>query len=536
VNAYASIKKVYLSELWDMERGMATPPKPISKTFQLIQTVFEIEPTEVEVACDLGKDELRDATEMIEKANAEIEKLKLEKVERLKAEGGWADAEQTYRQVIELKHAGRGRGNVDDAVVLELGYQMAEMQMKQKKYSDAEATARDVWERRGHLPGEDDSEATRSSRLQLCQGLRGQGVEKKFKEATTMYRGIWCHSTDKHWMIKNGHELGLVLAEQGRFKEASVQHEKVWLERKDVLEPGAIDTVLSLHEWLRILEIQEKPETTSTEKEDPKVIILQKEKVLRLIWEARGGPAERSFDIPARGHELGSMLFRQERFYEAAPILNDVWGARKALPEVSAETLSTGDLLAKAQNSCGELEEAARVYRWICNAREQIPSEDSRLLDSRQRLGHILFQRRRFDESAAECRKVWEPARHNAETSPLTVPETVLKAGLDLALSLEQLENFEEAYQTIELVCKCKRRRLQPQPIPSTFSEALDRIQQRRQAIMPPPLRRQSRPSTPRASSTPRQERPRTSQRRPGRQERCDSRERKPRKKNFLGL
>jgi hypothetical protein len=499
VDAHVSrVKTGYLDELQEMERRMASPLKPTSKTSQdkLVQTEVEFKTTKVEckdqeTSCELGKDEIRDA-------NAEIEKLKLEKVGRLKEEQKWANAEQTYQEVIKLKRDGQGPGAADDAAILDLRYELAEMQMNQKKYSDAETTARDVWEKRRHPPGEEDSNATRSSRRQLCRALRGQAVEKKSKEATTMYRGIWCYSTDKDWKMENGHQLGLVLAEQGRLKEAYVQHEEVWQERENVLGASKVDTVLSLQECLLILERQQKPDTTSTQKEHPDIIIRQKEKILRRIWEARGGPAEGSFDILMSGHNLGSLLFDQRRFDDAAHILNDVWLARKsALSENPDDALLTGDLLAQAHDSRRKLEEAERVYRWICDTREKIlSSEDSRLLGSRQSLGHVLFERRLFNDSAAECRKVWEVANRNVEFNPGSVHDTVLNAGLDLALSLEQLENFEEAYRIIELVCKCKRHQLHPEPLLDThsFSMALRSIQQKRQGIGPRPS---SRPHTP---------------------------------------
>jgi hypothetical protein len=156
-------KNGYLEELQEMERRMASPPKPTSKTSEdkLVQTEVEFKTTKFEckdqeTSCELGKDELRDA-------NAEIEKLKLEKVERLKEKQNWADAEQIYQEVIKLKRDGQGPGAADDTAILDLRYELAEMQMNGKKYSDAEATARDVWEERRHLPGEDDSSATRSS-------------------------------------------------------------------------------------------------------------------------------------------------------------------------------------------------------------------------------------------------------------------------------------------------------------------------------------------------------------------------------------
>src|SRR2546423_1556448 len=215
------VKNSYLEELQEMERRMASPPKPTSKTSEdkLVQTEVEFKTTEVEckdqatscelaeveyidqatscelakveyndeaTSCELGKDELRDA-------NAEIETLKLEKTERLKEEQNWADAEQIYQEVIKLKRDGQVPRAADDAAILDLRYQLAEMQMKQKKYSDAEATASDVWEKRRHPPGEEDSSATRSSRWQLCRALRGQGIEWKSKKAITMYREIWCY-------------------------------------------------------------------------------------------------------------------------------------------------------------------------------------------------------------------------------------------------------------------------------------------------------------------------------------------------------
>ena len=501
------VKNSYLEELQEMERRMASPPKPTSKTSEdkLVQTEVEFKTTEVEckdqatscelakveyndeaTSCELGKDELRDA-------NAEIETLKLEKTERLKEEQNWADAEQIYQEVIKLKRDGQVPRAADDAAILDLRYQLAEMQMKQKKYSDAEATASDVWEKRRHPPGEEDSSATRSSRWQLCRALRGQGIEWKSKKAITMYREIWCYSTDKHWKMKNGHELGLALAEQGRLREAYVQHEEVWQERKIVLGVGEVDTVSSLQESLSILERQEKLDAVNTQKEDPDIIILQKEKILRHIWEARGGPAEGFFDIPAKGHTLGSLLFDQRRFHDAAHILNDVWLARKSGKSGLSEALSTGGLLAQAHESRRKLEEAEMVYRWICDTQENmLPPEDSRLLSARQSLGHVLFERHLFNDSVAECRKVWAVERR---FSPGSVPDTVLNAGLDLALSLEQLGNFEEAYGIIALVCERKTRQLDPEPLQDThsFRMALRSIQQNRPEIGPRPS---SRPST----------------------------------------
>ncbi len=510
----------YSDELVKLEQETASRPEPTTERsfsnvcVQTTEVEFKtpIEYEHKETNCDLGKDELSNINAELNNANAElsnanaelsnasaeIEKLKLDKAERLKQDQNWGDAERAFQEVISLRKSSQGAAAHDDATIQWVGYEVAEMQMNQGKYAEAEDIARGVWEKRKSRPGEEDSDATRCSMLQLCRALRGQKVETKLREAEILYSVIWSGAIDKRWKIKNGHELALVLAEQKRFRAAYTKHQDVWAERVAEFGARAVETVSSLSECLDILAIQENLDPGSTEREDPRIIIIRKQKLLQQIWDAHEGPAAGSFPVFARGHELGSMLFHQGHFDEAVPILNDVWEARKALPEAPAVTLSTGDLLAKALHSCGRLEQAAIVYRWICDTREQDPFEDSQLAKCRQVLGSVLFKLGRFEESATECRKVWEPACDIARTTPWNVPEPALDAGLDLALSLEQLENsWEEASQTIELVCKCKSRQLQPLLLPSAFDDALHRIQQMRQAAMVPELRPPSQPTTP---------------------------------------
>lgn len=339
-----------------------------------------------------------DLLPQLEEANTERAVLKREKIGRLEEAGNLAEAEENLKELINLKINGPPSLLVQDPEVLELKYELAEVQINQLRFVAAEREAGAVWQFRMSRPGGEDLEDTRASRLQLCNALRGLGPEC-VKRAENMYREVWNRYPDllgnRDWKIKNGHELGMVLASQGRFEEAALQHRLVWEARREWRGEDDDETVSSLKERLWMLERCAN-------------VIPQKQEVLVEIHRLRGRPSGRliTSDILDCIKKLGLLHYEARKFDLAVPKLREVWEARATFEnnrEIYNNVLGAGYHLALAlSNRQSKCAEALTIIRDVCNCKR---AQQGGQLDDAHPYNTARRNITRLSQNRNSCRK-----------------------------------------------------------------------------------------------------------------------------------
>jgi tetratricopeptide (TPR) repeat protein len=319
---------------------------------------------------------LQKFTEALKSAHRAIDKPKLKRVEELE-ENDPQGAEMICRELIGLEEdrAGMGPGVTDDTTILHRKYKLAELLLSQKKYPEAEVTARDVYEKRKRHSGE-ASKTTRLSLLLICRALRGpkpiESYTEKYREAETTHWNIWHLPKDesnKCWRVQNGYELAMVVAEQNHCKEAVIVYNEVREAEKAIAD-------------------------------------------LR--------PDERSAMLDSR-HKLGEILCREKHFEDAVSVLKPVWDEKESMAtaEVLATSLgwlalgketvsmATAEALAISLGSLALWKEGGNIRRWICNEvrRKKLPEDHPKVIECRLNYGKVLLKTEEFTEAAYQLGK-----------------------------------------------------------------------------------------------------------------------------------
>ena len=155
----------------------------------------------------------------------------------------------------------------DELAVLDLEYHLGQIQMGLGQYQNAEVTARSVYDKREKLHVVGTSEVDlQASQRQVCEALGGQNTKPKLKEAEIMYRKVWDKDVVssmsqkgllpynlRYWRLENGHNLGIVLSEEEKFRATEDQHRDVMAERSEILGNAHADTAQSAIEVIRSL-------------------------------------------------------------------------------------------------------------------------------------------------------------------------------------------------------------------------------------------------------------------------------------------
>ena len=183
-----------------------------------------------------------------------------------------------------------------------------------------------VLDRREQYFGPDSNE-TRSAQRQLCRILRSR---QEYKTAERMYRKVWDEldpRSPNSWIMENGHELAMVLAEQKYFPEAEQQF-------KRVLTAFGDDRQASRETAQQYALILSKSNKSS-----------QAASALQPFMYLNG--VDLSPELLECATNVGKSLFEEKKWAEAEPILAKVRQERKKTsPADSPEILHVTALLA----------------------------------------------------------------------------------------------------------------------------------------------------------------------------------------------
>jgi hypothetical protein len=119
------------------------------------------------------------------------------------------------------------------------------MLMKQDKLPEAEVAMDYVWQQRRRLLPRNHRD-TNSAQWQLCLILHAQRSRSGYERARSLYYDVWSNRNlgrGDGWVMDNGHELGMVLIEQGSLLTAEDQLADVWGVRRNELGEESQATV-----------------------------------------------------------------------------------------------------------------------------------------------------------------------------------------------------------------------------------------------------------------------------------------------------
>jgi tetratricopeptide (TPR) repeat protein len=192
--------------------------------------------------------------EEIDRANDSLEFYKMKEATDLVEDGKYDDAATIYERLsrvreleINRKWTAGDRAGAHDAErqVLKIKYELAMMLVKQGKLPEAEVAMDYVWQQRRTLLPRYHSD-TNSAQRQLCLILRAQGSTEKYERARSLYYDVWSNRNlgrGDGWVMDNGHELGMVLIEQGSLLTAEDQLADVLRARQNALGEQSQATV-----------------------------------------------------------------------------------------------------------------------------------------------------------------------------------------------------------------------------------------------------------------------------------------------------
>ena len=319
----------------------------------------------------------------------------------------------------------------DDATdqKLELEFAFAEVQIKLGKIREAEATARNVWEKRTHA--HPLSDATKHSHWQLCRILN---LQQKYKDAEKMHREVYDREPKDSWALENGDEMCVKLEQQGDFRKAATEQNGVW--RSRLTQCGQRDelTIRSGLARIRFLErIVDTADTRSSNDSErelnihrKKVDELELENMFGEIWKLRIQSEDMTLILDA-GHQLGSMLLSRGKLIEAETVFREVWEDRKrTVGRTDIKTLSTGKLFGEAlerQGTREKIQQAAIIHRTVWDARRLMGRENE---DETTSSGEDIARALLSINKNADAEPVLDwVLKQKEEASGSTRPETV---------------------------------------------------------------------------------------------------------------
>ncbi|MCJ1431562.1 hypothetical protein MMC27_000916 [Xylographa pallens] len=356
-----------------------------------------------------------------------LAKLEIEKLRLLQLEGRQAaspiEAESVVQVLIRQRKETIDNKN-DELAVLSLEYHLGQIQIGLGQYQKAEITARSVYDKRKKLHVVGMSEVDlQASRRQFCKALRCQNTKPKLKEAEIMYRNVWDKDVVppisqkgrlpcdlRYWRLENGHNLGIVLSEEERFRAAEDQHRDVLAERRELLGNAHADTTQSAREVIRSL--LKQPDIVDL----PSKILL----LVEPIWQSSKKARETSTLVLWCGDKLGETSYGIAKFHEASTVLRDVWEARKKICTSNpSDAMSTAKLLALSLNAIGKSQEADTVGDWVWETNQAHPEAGFAITPEEFQV-HVrsLFRQKKFSEAALVSKEEWNSCskRHNEST------------------------------------------------------------------------------------------------------------------------
>lgn len=291
----------------------------------------ELEPPFVEPICA----HCNELQQEVDSANARLEVYEMEKATDLVEAGNHGGAAAIFERLCRVrddeaqrKWRSRDEAGADNAEkeALKIRYEWAKALVALNLKEDAQNMMRRVLDRREQFFGPDSRE-TRSAQRQLCRILRSR---QKYKAAERMYRKVWDELDPRSpdsWVMENGRELAMVLAEQKYFPEAEQQF-------KRVLTAFGDDHQASSETVLQYALILSKNNESS-----------QAASALQPFMYLEG--VDLSPGLLACATNVGESLFEEKKWAEAEPILAKVRQERKKTsPADSPEILRVTSLLA----------------------------------------------------------------------------------------------------------------------------------------------------------------------------------------------
>ncbi|TAQ91274.1 hypothetical protein B7494_g422 [Chlorociboria aeruginascens] len=340
---------------------------------QLKEADFTIKVSDANEDIQHEKDQFSNLGTELHRAREKLEEALLYRARKYQHEQKYRDAEEEYLSLIKLRREILGRINpctdetVDDTQILDYRYELAETQIKQgeEKYPVAEKTAYELYQTKvkffSENGGEDASESRKSFR-QWCRTLQLQGNEKKCR-VEQMYRDIWYFKrVDRLWRLENGFKLGFVSEERGEIFDAQSQYRRVWGERNKVVQGDGESQIKELNGF-----------------------------------------------ACAAGHQLGSLLYDEGNYEEAASILQEVWSVQKlVLPEYDTKITTTAELLRTSYFYLKDLAKEEELCLWTWKVYKKEETDSAKTLERLKRLADIQFIRRNFEAAAISYKELWK--------------------------------------------------------------------------------------------------------------------------------
>jgi hypothetical protein len=371
--------------------------------------------------------------------------------------------EQLYDAKVEEANNLRNNGKEGDAKSAErqsfrLGQKwvatLIQQQYSDERYSKAQEIVLKILEGQKTSMGKTHEE-TRASYDQYFEILERQAdsmknshpqkSEKIYVRLALKRQAIWeCQGSasrldprDK-WRFDNGHELGLVLAKQCRYREAEEQHKRVWEARRTALPQGHDDIAESALQIAAMLDKQNGPQMPPNPSET--------QRVLTITWNNRG--VDVSEKMLGLGHTLGVCLFNQRKYGKAETVLYDAWETSKI--KASPQTISIAYQLSLALYHQQKLEKYARakpVLEELWGMRKHVSNGTSLNLKF---IGIHLAWTLYFLQDYVSAEDVIKEVLESIALGAGAKDPQILNAQHLLAATLLTQENYEEAEKIFE--------------------------------------------------------------------------------------
>jgi tetratricopeptide (TPR) repeat protein len=345
--------------------------------------------------------------EEVDSANDSLEFYKVkEEAADLVEDGKYDDAATIYERLsrvrgleINRKRTAGDRVGAQDAKrqVLKIKYELAMMLMKQDKLPEAEVAMDYVWQqRRALLPW--NHRDTNLAQRQLCLILRAQRSMPKYERARSLYYDVWSNPNLRRgdvWVMDNGHELGMVLIEQGSFLTAEDQLEDVLRARRTALGEQSQATVETAAQLAALKAARGRAEESA--------------RLLRPFLDSRAAIfSPKALRCAAT---VGEKLFGLGAYHDTERVCRMIWNHAARKPGATPPyAISAGWHLSLAlyfQDREAKYEEAKATL----NALLQLQPGETRILQIKSLLSWVCRKVKDFQQAAKFAQSVWDQKR-----------------------------------------------------------------------------------------------------------------------------
>ena len=240
------------------------------------------------------------------------------------------------------------------------------------------------------------------------------------------------------WILKNGHELGMVYAEQAEYEKACIQHKEMWTDRKKALGDMHESTLESATQVVQTLKQRKRFNEALS--------------VLEPIWAARQG--ELSGNALTCAGELGKTYYSRSENEKAEVVLSEVWPATKKTQgptsqEASARTYRLGTTLWRLDKN----KEAKAIFEELAEIRKTSPHPWPDEGDIAESLALTLLDMKKLVAAEKQARLSWDLANADPKRGP-DHPTSLARASILMAILFEQprvprLDEASQIYETI---------------------------------------------------------------------------------------